>query len=436
MDTQSSQTKENEVRLPHKEALHQTTHDSTGNSSRCFSCQSHMPEGADSCLACGAMMPVISSLHASQNTIELGQPIRISWSVEHATMVWFEGSDEAIPSSGQEDIYLRENTRLVLIAEGEAGQVEQELTFTLPAPDIRRYEVNDRQIDLHYPTIFSWEASNAEIITIEPAIGEVSGLSFCESQLSKPGVYELRVQNASGEARAKVFLTLPNPEINSFQILQDHVEPGEPHLLHWEIKNTDKLRLYPLDIDVTGQTQIEVFPDRSTAYRLVASNASGEVEERVFIPLPEPKITDFSSPHPVSTEGKSIELNWEVKYCYKVEIEPEIGEVPPSGTISFKPDKAFTTFHLKATGHSGVSTSELTVSRFPLPLNNLNENELFKDMHESIRKHEKIIREQARQQRAARFLPTDQQELSPDELLKKGSVGKELRKVIGSFFRK
>lgn len=433
MDTKTNRTKKSSVRLPQKEALHRSN-TPPKQLATCGACDSFMPEGATTCLACGVSMPTILSFSADREIIRLGEPIRLSWDVENAEAVWLEDGTEILPLFGQEDVYPMASTTYVLIAESAAGQVEQKISLTLPAPDIQRFEVDSRQIELNYPTIFSWDASNAEVITIEPGIGEVSGLSFCEKKVRKPGVYELKVQNASGEARAKVFLTLSKPEIDLFTILQDHVEPGEPHLLHWEVENADQLILLPDGIDVSGQTQVEVFPDRSTTYRLLAENAAGEVEETAFIPLPEPKIQQFASPQPISTEGKSIELEWDVKYAYRVEIEPEIGEVEPSGKLTYKPTKAFTEFTIRATGYSGVTSASTTVSRFPLPLDDFNENQLFREIGDSIKEHEKMLRKHANEISSARFLPEQNSEPLPDDLLKSGSVKTEMKRVLKNFF--
>ncbi len=421
------------VRIPKKEAIH-TASSPDPKVARCAACDSVWPEGSLSCLACGVYLPVIHDFGADSEIVTLGKPIRLSWEVEHADAVWFRHAEEALPLSGQEDVYPMQSTTYVLVARSEAGEVTREVSVSLPAPDIFRFESDQREIDLNYPVIFSWEATNAEIVTIEPEVGEVSGLSFCEARLKKPGMYELRVKNASGEARAKVFLTLPRPEIGLFTALQDHVEPGEPLVLHWEAENADTLTLMPEGLDVSGQTQVEVFPDRSTTYRLLAANSAGEVDETVFVPLPQPVVTEFASPKPISTEGESIYIRWDVKYAYRVEIEPNIGEVATTGRATFRPRKAFTEFNLKATGYSGVVTASLTVSRFPLPIEDFNENDLFRDIHSSIKSHEKMLRKQTNALRSARSLPDELAGKSPEDLLKRGSVASAVKKGLKSLF--
>ncbi len=421
------------VRVPRKETPMASPSDT--ELLRCASCQSVMSSDAENCLACGTYLPVIQSFIANTTTITLDEPVRLSWEVDHADRVWLEGEEEELlPLVGQEIKYPRSNGSYVLVAQSASGTCRATVDLYLPAPDIRRFEVDQRQIDIGFPVIFSWEASNAEIVRIEPQVGEVSGLSFCEVYLSQPGVYELRVSNDSGEARAKVFLSLPKPEIRLFQAAQDLVEPGEAHLLYWEVDNVEKLILQPDGLDVTGLTQVEVFPDRSTTYRLEARNSSGSVEETLFLPMPAPEIKDFSSPEPIATEGGPVLLRWQVKYAYRVELEPGFGEVPATGEVKYRPKHAFTEFRLRAIGHSGVQTAFLTISRFPLPLEDVKEDQLFRDLHKNLREQEKWVRAQQDQFLSARSLPNayKPEPQTEEEALEPGSITREFKR----FFRR
>ena len=421
------------VRVPRKEAPSAQSPDT--RLLHCASCQSVMSSDADKCLACGNYLPVIQFFTSSQEIITLDEAVRLSWEVEHADRVWLEGEEEELlPLSGQEIKYPRSSGSYVLMAQSAAGITRAQVDLQLPAPDIRRFEVDQRQIDIGFPVIFSWEASNAETVRIEPHVGEVSGLSFCEVYLSQPGAYELRVSNDSGEARARVFLSLPKPEIRLFQSARDHVEPGEAHLLYWEVDNVEKLILQPDGIDVTGLTQVEVFPDRGTTYRLEARNPSGSVEETLFLPMPAPEIRDFSSPEPIATEGGPVLLRWQVKYAYRVELEPGFGEVPASGEVKYRPKHAFTEFRLRAIGHSGVQTAFLTVSRFPLPLEDVREDQMFRDLHKNLREQEKWVRAQQDQLLSARSLPANNKPApqTKEEALEPGSITREVKR----FFRR
>ncbi len=402
---------------------------------RCNACESVWPAEGLSCLACGEKLPTIRQFTCDETIISLGNAIRLSWQVEDADLLWMDHNQEVLPLFGQEDVYPQQSCTYTLVAQSAAGEVRQDISLTLPAPTIAHFSVDQREIDLHYPVIFSWEATNAETLFIGPSVGEVSGLSFCEAMLSKPGVYELHARNASGEAKAKVFLSLPKPEIGLFQALQDHVEPGEAHVLHWEATNADNLVIFPGELDVTGLTQIEVFPDRATTYRLVATNAAGSIEESTFLPMPAPEIKVFTSPRPISTEGEPVILQWDVKYAYRVELDPSFGEVAVSGEVKYRPKKAFTEFRLRAIGHSGVRTALLTVSRFPFPIDNLDEKKLLREMHQNLMRQEKMLKSQPEEMAAARFLPNKKEVISPIsevEELQRGSLTKELKQ----FFRK
>lgn len=363
----------------------------------CAACGATLPADATHCLACRKSLPHIRTFAVNADTITLGEPLRLHWLVEDATELRLLPQNEIVPLTGAEVIMPHSTTTYTLEAISEAGTRRQALTVTLPPPTIEGFRVNQEQMDLDYPVIFSWEATNAETVTIEPGVGEVSGQSFCEAWIQRPGVYFLRVKNASGEVRDKVRLWLSPPEITQFQSPQREVSPGEPHLLFWEVSNAERLFIEPGIGEVTGTTQVQVYPDHTTTYRLIAENAMSRREAELTLTLPPPRIDSFYSPQPVSTEGEPVTVYWAVSHATRVWMEPGVGELPARGELLYQPTEPCIELRLMVEGPSGTAAASITLTALPNELDGIDERELFKEFRRNLKMQERILREQHRQ---------------------------------------
>lgn len=235
------------------------------------------------------------------------------------------------------------------------------------APRIVSFQSVESIIQIGYPTIFSWEVEGADKLTISGGVGEVSGATFTEAYLTEPGIYCLTASNEFGSVVAAVELCLPLPEIHSFFAGGYTIKSGLPITLIWEVDNASEVILEPHHEPVTDLRRIEVLPDRSTTYELVARNASGEVRRTLRLTLPPPEVLSFEGDS-VSTEGEPIRLSWAVENAFRVTIEPGIGEVAASGSLRVRPPAPFTNYQLCAEGHSGTAYASFEVVRFPIPI--------------------------------------------------------------------
>ncbi|MEL7535234.1 MAG: zinc finger Ran-binding domain-containing protein [Bacteroidota bacterium] len=323
---------------------------------------------ATSCKKCAASKPVVLFFSANTTQITLGEPIRLSWDVDDAVKVQVIPDEEIATPSGEMDVYPTETTTYRLIAENKTGRIEKTLTLTLDAPKINDFAATENVIQVDYPCIFHWEVENGAELTIDRGVGNVSGRSFAEILLEEPGVYTLTAKNASGQDQAQIELSLPVPEIGVFYAGSEVIRLGQASWLHWEVNNATEISLSPDIGNVTGQTKLELYPDRTTEYTLRASNYSGVVEAKVQLTLPPPVIREFAASSPISTEGEPVTISWNVENAYRIEIIPDVGEIEPEGSCKIKPYKAYTDLRLRAYGHSGVSEREIMITLFPLPL--------------------------------------------------------------------
>ena len=327
-----------------------------------------MPRQAQVCNSCGFLIPVIEKFSSQQRIIRIGKAIILEWAVSGAEKVFIQPGVGEVEATGWIDVYPMADTRYTLSAISGPVQKDAVLDLSLPAPKIQYFSAAETVINLRYPVILHWEVENAETIHIDRGIGEVSGTSFMEVQLSEPGTYTLTAANASGSVSETLELTLPMPEITVFAANNEVIRPGTASVLMWEVENAEKVFLEPEPGEVTGEIRCEVFPEKTTTYTLIAENHSGRVSQPLTLVLPLPNILFFEASDQLSTEGKAVEFYWKAENAYKIEINQGVGDVTGLNKIRVKPQSAYAQYVLTATGHSGTKRRSLSLSVFPVPL--------------------------------------------------------------------
>jgi hypothetical protein len=441
------------IKVPSKKSLLRTRKNSARkameeNKWQCGSCGSKNEPGSFSCHSCEGKLPMILLFKANTRNITLGEPIRLSWEVLECQSVTINPGEELLENKGILDVYPDETTEYILHAANEIGSRQLSLKVSLAPPNIQDFRASDPTVVIDYPTILQWKVENGAELSLNMDIGDVSGLSFTEAYLTQPGICTLTATNKSGTDVAEIQLFQKLPEISAFYALNQTIKAGEPNTLIWEVSNADKLILEPLGEDVTGQTSVDVFPDRTTTFTLKASNYSGEVSEKIPLTLPPPRIIHFMGNKSVSTEGEPIELSWEVENAYHVEIDNEIGQVDTTGKIKVKPTQAYTFFTLRAIGYSGEDAQTFQLTRFPIPLEEsfipasseisakMDFNE--KQLQDSLSQIEQLEKELERKNREAqkasremRIKRAQEMKLSDDMLqLEKASMRTEIQNII------
>lgn len=333
---------------------------------KCKQCGTSQADTQPQCATCKGLAPKVEVFQTDERVLNLGSPIHLSWIVQHADEVSIDG--EKVEASGLWKLMPRETTTYTLVASNEIGEVRATCEVSLPPPEIKYFKVAEKAIQIGRPSILHWEVENAEQVFIDRGVGEVSNQSFTEAYFDRPGPVVLRAVNASGEVTASVVLSLPLPEINAFYASDPIIRLGEPSVLHWDVVNFSEISIDQEIGDVSELTRVEVYPDRTTRYTLCARNVSGEVRKSLELTLPPPKILHFGADSELATEGRSVNLFWQVENAYKITIDHDIGEVTHKSRVRVKPDSTLTTYILTATGHSGEAQAAVDVSIFPIPM--------------------------------------------------------------------
>lgn len=271
----------------------------------CPKCNAENPIGANYCRKCRyefpdetkdgrSLKPSISSFYITEEQYVVGSTIHLYWKCENYTGLTL--SDEDVTVYDDCELLVEKAIKLNLVATNDYDQTTKTIAVKpLPLPNIRKYRSNFSNIRSGQAVKLSWHvehSSKIELITNDFTI-EVRPIDSREIRFSETQDVILRVYSYDPkvyEDRLCHIDVLSEVEIIAAYAAPEFVVESRPVKLKWEIKNADSVMLYPQNIDVSGQSEIEVFPRRTTTYRLFASNRISQKEVSISVgvqPLPQ-----------------------------------------------------------------------------------------------------------------------------------------------------
>jgi len=177
----------------------------------------------------------------------------------------------------------------------------------------------------------SWKTRNAKSASIQAdgvtiAQAEPVEEGSLEWEVQKTTTFELIATGEGGDDEREVLVEVgdePPPRILAFAADPASIAWGEKAVLSWKTENADAVRI----LDGSGEAidlgdaepkegSVEVAPDRTTTYTLVASRGSRSVEASITVEVdvPELKIVLFEPVEPgPRAPGESVEFRWEVQ---------------------------------------------------------------------------------------------------------------------------
>lgn len=219
------------------------------------------------------------------------------------------------------------------------------------------------------PVVVQWNAVNAEAVRLEP-FGYLNKEEFTGSKVDFPHqrtTYRLTATDGLGSPIVAEQTVEVSPGSNPQ--VQLKVEPAVVTLdydklitLTWELENADTASIEPgvgavipcdTASDQSCNQRVLPAPTHDTVYTLVAQNVARTITSTAkvtVVKIETPKIINFSAEPPVITIGvnPSVTLSWQTSGANSIRIDPDIGEVPPSGEKQIPAPGADTTYTLTA----------------------------------------------------------------------------------------
>ncbi|MDY6950912.1 MAG: RHS repeat-associated core domain-containing protein [Thermodesulfobacteriota bacterium] len=203
---------------------------------------------------------------------------------------------------------------------------------------------------------------------IEPDIGVVDPEGWVTVWPTETTTYTIAATGPGGTAADSVTITVtvppPTTEISADP---ESILAGESSTLSWTSRNTTSCVIEPdlASVDPTGS--ITISPTETTTYTITATGSGGSATDSVTVTvLYPPTVTISADPEAILFEGSST-LSWSSTYTDACQIQPDIGPVDPSGSISVSPSGT-TTYTITATGPGGTAMDSIAVTvTYPAP---------------------------------------------------------------------
>src|SRR6056297_3421728 len=272
----------------------------------------------------------------------------------------------------------------VMVIRGLNTKDEEEDPITT-TPVINYFSSEPSNITEGKSSTLSWEIIGADDVSIEPGIGEVNledSISVSPEETTK---YTITASNDFGNVSDELTVEVYEEEdpittapiINFFSSDTTSMFEGGTANIEWEVSGANTVAITPVFNEVPSSGTAAVSPTENTTYTLTAENNIGistsELTINVFgfwtppengIIIRTPKINSFSMDKSIMTEGISATLSWEVEGVATVIINPNIGEVDLTGSISVSPIET-TTYTLTAGNVSGNVSKEVEIKVKP-----------------------------------------------------------------------
>lgn len=271
---------------------------------KCPTCDAENPIAANFCRKCryefsevtkdgSSLKPEIKYFHIKEVQYVIGSTIHIEWDVDNYTKIELAGEDVTLYKNVE--LVVEKAVEIKIVAYNDYDQIRQSIRVVpYSSPNIHRFSSSHSSIKAGRTTKLSWNVDNSKRILLKSDIGEIDVSTQAELEISPIAdtTYTLIAVavdekiSVSKDITVRVFQEVT---INDFSSDIPQTLESQPVELKWDVVNADKIMLYPNDIDVTKQTSIKIFPNRTTTYTLIASNAISQKEQMLTIgtrPLP------------------------------------------------------------------------------------------------------------------------------------------------------
>ncbi|TYB74049.1 protein kinase family protein [Bizionia myxarmorum] len=180
----------------------------------------------------------------------------------------------------------------------------------------------------------------------------------------------LKAINPIGKATAEIIINAEDrpPQIIEFKANKLIRDTKEPLILKWKTENVKKVLISNVEGEFNGNSQIEIYPESKTEYKLTAFGYFDEhLEQFLIADVILPRIKRFDWEINLNHGIHNVDLIWDTENTIEVKIDPKLGVSNVTGLVHI-PIMEETNFTLTAIGLFSNVTESIQAHPFPAPI--------------------------------------------------------------------
>ena len=349
--------------------------------------------------------PQCVAFESDPNSIKKGNSATLAWEVKNATRVAINQGIGDVSDRDSQTVTPAADTVYVMTV---FGTHEQKVTCTTsvlvtepetstPLPTCELTATPSSFSHSGGNTILSWSTMNADTVSLNQGIGEVSTSGSRNQAVSTSVTYQLTATNETGSVDCSASVTVANTpapiscEANvDFGANPSRIDRGESSILEWSTTGVTDVSINQGIGDVANDGQLTVSPSSNTTYTLTATNGATTISCPTTIQVDEPSTTtpsrggggggtpsprcDLQASETRITAGEQVTLTWDGRNVSDIEITDDRGDVVVttrdrlfgtkrelfSGTRTVRPTQT-TTYTLVAESDRRTDECEVTI---------------------------------------------------------------------------
>ena len=313
---------------------------------------------------------------ADKASITTGQSVTLSWSSTNATAVTITGVSGTLAATGTTTVSPTTNTTYTATATGSGGTATATVTITVAAPvkpTITTFTATPTNVVAGAFTTLAWQTTNATSVTISPATpGEDNQqLPLSGSTTAVPKTtttYTLTATGPGGTATATVAVTVTQPVPTlTLKVTPTSIIAGQKATLSWTATNATSVSIDNGvgNVGATTGTQ-DVTPTTTTTYTATATGPGGSITQSVTVTVQQQLAVTLTADKTQIGTGQTVTLTWTSQGASSVDLQPGIGAVNLSGSVTTAALTQTVTYTATAKDAAGnTKTAQVTITVAP-----------------------------------------------------------------------
>lgn len=265
---------------------------------QCPKCKTENPKQAKFCRHCryefpeatisgGPLSPIVQLFKVREDKYWIGSIIHLDWLVDNANIISINDFD--VTSLKEYEMKVNKAVTVTIKAENDYDQISKDLRLSpSPLPSILSFVSSTYQTQIGSEIRLKWDVRNAVKITLSSSTRTINVTNKDHIKVSLDKSEHLVLTAYAGDESVFVdkfvdIRVLYPVSIQGFYASKDVVVESDKVVLSWNVDNAESIMIEPIMKDVTRLSSLQLSPQKTMEYRLVASNMISRAEASLSV---------------------------------------------------------------------------------------------------------------------------------------------------------